>query len=345
MNAKNLLIPFGKIYGAVANARNALYDRGVFKTHQLNAKTISIGNITTGGTGKTPLTALVAEILAENGENVCVLTRGYGRESKGRVLVSDKTAVLTDARTGGDEPVELATHLLGKAAVVADADRVAAARWAKQHLDISAFVLDDGFQHRRAGRDLNIVCIDATNAWGNGRVLPAGNLREALSNLARAEAFVITRTDLATAATLHEITATLQKYHPNAPIFNAATKIRELQLINGGGVAEPQELRLFAFCGIGNPEAFFKDLRRSAEKDGAFSITSTLAFADHHNYVGSDVRRIEEAAIKVNATALVTTAKDAVKLGTFSTKLPCYAATLEMVIDDLPKFRAMIDSV
>ena len=184
----------GKIYGLGADLRNSLYDRGILKTHSLGARTISIGNITTGGTGKTPLVAHVASILSVNGEKVCILTRGYGRDNPGdRVLVSDGTNILVDARTGGDEPVELGRKLLGKAIVVADADRVSAARWAKEEFGITAFVLDDGFQHRRVKRDLDIVCIDATNPFGRGMMLPAGALREPLENLSRADAIVLTR--------------------------------------------------------------------------------------------------------------------------------------------------------
>src|SRR5687767_3661672 len=117
-----LLSPLSWLYGKVTDIRNSLYDRGTFRSYDLGAKTISIGNITTGGTGKTPLVAHVAEILCDAGEKVCILTRGYGRESSGRVLVSDRERVLVDARTGGDEPVELARKLIGKAIVVADAD-------------------------------------------------------------------------------------------------------------------------------------------------------------------------------------------------------------------------------
>ena len=192
-----MLTPLGWLYGRIADLRNALYDRGVLRSHPLAARTISIGNITTGGTGKTPLVAHVAEILAERGEKVCILTRGYGRENpKDRVLVSDGVNVLADAKQGGDEPVELARKLLGKAVVVADADRVSAAKWAKEKFGVTAFVLDDGFQHRRAERDVDIICIDATNPFGGGKMLPAGRLREPLHNLERADAVVITSADM-----------------------------------------------------------------------------------------------------------------------------------------------------
>ena len=126
-----LLSPVGWLYGTIADIRNTLYERGVLKSYSLGARTISIGNITAGGTGKTPLVAHVAALLAESGEKVCILTRGYGRDNpRDRVLVSDGEQVLVDAKKGGDEPVELARKLIGKAIIVADADRLSAAAWA-----------------------------------------------------------------------------------------------------------------------------------------------------------------------------------------------------------------------
>ncbi len=247
--------PLGFLYGKITDARNSLYDRRVLRSHSLGARTISIGNITAGGTGKTPLVALVSEILAGAGEKVCILTRGYGRENERlRVLVSDGESVLADARTGGDEPVELARKLIGKAVVVADPDRVAAAAWAKDKFDITAFVLDDAFQHRRAERDVDIVCVDATNPFGNGRLLPDGTLRESAGNLKRASAIVVTRIDLI--ENVSRLTSELSTLNPIAPIFLASSVI-----------ADPDDADLqrpaFAFCGVGNPESFFELLRRS----------------------------------------------------------------------------------
>src|SRR5436190_22356360 len=192
-----MLRAFAFIYGKIVGLRNYLYDRGNLDTFDLGARTISIGNITAGGTGKTPLVAYVASLLASRGETVCVLTRGYGRKDpKKRVLVCDLEQVLADPFTAGDEPYELAQKLVGKAIVIADADRVAAAEWAKRRFGVTVFVLDDGFQHRRAKRDLDIVCIDATDPFGVGAVLPAGRLREPITGLERAGAVVITRSDL-----------------------------------------------------------------------------------------------------------------------------------------------------
>src|SRR3569832_2355237 len=149
------------IYGRGLALRNYLYDKGVFEVHDLGARVICVGNITVGGTGKTPLVEYIGHRLAEQGEKVCVLTRGYGREDEGkRVLVSDGESVLVDAAIGGDEQVDLAHELLGHGVVVAGADRVGAAEWARRKFGVTAFVQDDGFQHRKVKRDLDIVCVD-----------------------------------------------------------------------------------------------------------------------------------------------------------------------------------------
>ena len=200
-----ILAPMGALYSAITRARLALYRRGALTIHRINSPVISVGNITTGGTGKTPLVEWVARAAAREGRHPCVLTRGYGREDAGkRVLVSDGERVLADARKGGDEPRLLAESLSGIAAVLSDADRVSAARWAAEHLKSDLFILDDGFQHLRLARDLNIVTIDASNPLGDGQTtldggqfLPYGRLREPLSGLNRADCVVLTRCDQA----------------------------------------------------------------------------------------------------------------------------------------------------
>ncbi len=322
----------GKLYGSVAGLRNSLYDRGVFGSYPLGVKTISIGNITTGGTGKTPLVALVAEILVDAGEKVCILTRGYGREDPGRrVLVSDGTNILVDARTGGDEPVELAGKLFEKAVVVvADADRVSAAEWAKEKFDITAFVLDDGFQHRRAKRDLDIVCIDATDPFGNGKMLPAGRLREPLENLQRADAIVVTRCDLVD--DVSDLTSQISNLNPTAATFLARSRVTDVDLPDTG-------LPAFAFCGLGNPENFFELLRRKG-----YYLKGTETFPDHHYYTQAEIFELEEKARRCGADVLLTTGKDTVKLDRLKFELPWYQIDVQIEMDDEKSFRELVTS-
>lgn len=324
------------IYGKVMNLRNALYERGTFGAHGLGARTISVGNITTGGTGKTPLVAKIAEMLAANGERVCILTRGYGRKDpKNRVLVSDSETVLADAEMGGDEPVELANKLLGKAVVVADADRVAAARWALSEFGITAFVLDDGFQHRRAKRDLDIVCIDATNPFGGGKTLPSGRLREPLAGLARADAVIITRSPIA--ENLDKLEADLKKYAPSAHLFHSKDSVRCVRPQVGDHDFDAK-LRFVSFCGIGNPAYLFDTA--NAYTNG--SVVGTLAFADHHRYTQQDIENIEILARERSADALLTSAKDAVKLWTLKFSIPCFVMEIEPEVEPADEFEKLI---
>ena len=335
----SLLAP---IYAKIADARNRLYDRGVFESFDLGCRTISIGNITTGGTGKTPLVAYVARVLAKRGERVCILTRGYGRENpKQRVLVSDGNEIFASVREAGDEPFELAQKLRGEAIIIADADRVAAAEWAKRKFGVTMFILDDGFQHRRAKRDLDIVCIDATNPFGGGKMLPAGRLREPLGNLKRADVIVITRANLVDDLT--DLKCEISQLAPAKPIFNAENRITNITLLDDFHRRKqaPRKIEIkeqvVAFCGLGNPENFFEQLSRAS-----FDGVATKRFGDHHKYSQSDVDTIEQLASQAGASALLTTAKDAVKLGGLKFTLDCYVVETEVILNDESAFAALL---
>ncbi|MEO6050571.1 MAG: tetraacyldisaccharide 4'-kinase [Pyrinomonadaceae bacterium] len=337
-----MLSLLASIYGKVADARNRLYDRGVFDTFDLGVRTISIGNITAGGTGKTPLVAYVAEILAERGQNVCILTRGYGRSNpKQRVLVSDGKTIFVDAMEAGDEPFELGHKLLGKAIVIADANRVTAAEWAKRKFGVTVFVLDDGFQHRKARRDIDIVCIDATNPFGGGKMLPMGRLREPLYNLKRAEIIVITRANLV--EDISDLRFQISKMSPDAKVFTGSNKVCRIATVEEfpSKTQRPQTERsagnVFAFCGIGNPENFFDQLRQES-----FELTGSQAFRDHHIYSQSDISNIEKLAHDSGAKTLLTTAKDAVKLSDLKFEIPCYVVEVKTTLDDAERFAGML---
>lgn len=324
------------VYGKVIDLRNRLYAKGILGSFDLAAHTISIGNITTGGTGKTPLVAYVAALLADRGEKVCILTRGYGRnDSKRRVLVSDGRIVLVDATVGGDEPVELARKLLDKnVMVVADADRVSAAEWAKRRFDVTAFVLDDGFQHRRAGRDVDIVCIDATALFGGGQILPAGRLREPPDALGRANVIVITRSDLV--ADISDLRSQISNYAPDTAVYECRTVIAGFLTLDGSP-AGSQDAPVFAFCGLGNPESFFAQLRRAA-----IDLAGTMAFADHHWYSQEDIDEVARRAKDSGAGKLLTTAKDAVRLSDLKVDIPCEVVEITVELDRPEEFASLL---
>lgn len=336
-----------RLYGKITNFRNALYRKGVFSSFSLGAKTVSVGNITVGGTGKTPLVALIADFLANSGETVCVISRGYGRKNpKSRVLVSDGKNVLAKAEFAGDEPFELANKLIGKAIVIADADRISAAKWAREKFNITAFILDDAFQHQRAKRDLNIVCIDATNPFGNRKTLPFGILREPLENLKRADAIVITRANLVGNEEINTLKSEIEHY-TDCPIFTAMNKVSNItglenfengqsQILN----LKPQIQKSLSFCALGNPNNFFEQLRRED-----FNLAATETFPDHHFYTPKDVEKIEKSARRSGAEILLTTAKDAVKLQDLKFTLPCYVIESEMIFEDTENFRRLLSDL
>ena len=349
-------MPLSWIYGKIAGLRNALYDKGVFRSHSLGARTISIGNITAGGTGKTPLVAFVAKILSERGEKVCILTRGYGRANpNSRVLVSNGSEILADVREAGDEPLELAAKFPGKAVVIADPDRVAAARWAKDKFGTTAFVLDDAFQHRKVERDIDIVCVDATDPFGSRKMLPSGRLREPLHNLKRADAVVITRANLV--ENTDNLKSEISGFNHDCRVFIAENKIVRVVSLEeihaktlraqseerasaeniGGYPFESKGKPAFAFCGIGNPGSFFEQLRQEN-----FDVVATKAFRDHRVFTQQDVTQIERKAKDDNAEVLLTTGKDAVKLKDLQFTMPCFVVEIEIVIENAEEFAAMI---
>jgi tetraacyldisaccharide 4'-kinase len=334
-----MLDVLGYIYREIVKARVWLYGRRVLDVHDLGARTISVGNLTTGGTGKTPLVGYIARLLIDRGEKVCILTRGYGREDpKRRVLVSDGEDICeADPTFAGDEPLELANKLQGKAVIVADADRVGAAEWAKRKFAVTVFILDDGFQHLQVRRQLDIVCVDATNPFGGGKMLPAGRLREPVEGLARADAVVITRKDLVSDAALSDLRSEISEVS-SAPVFAARSRISDFKEIHAETERPPSsEETFFAFCGLGNPESFFEGLRREG-----LQVKGVRAFEDHHQYSQKEIVKLESEAAAADCAALITSAKDAVKLAEIAFAMPCVVAEIEIEIDEEGRFSELI---
>jgi tetraacyldisaccharide 4'-kinase len=348
MKASGLILaPIGALYSAATRARLALYRRGALKVHKISAPVISVGNITTGGTGKTPLVEWVARRAAKEDRRVCILTRGYGRvDARKRVLVSDGEHVLADADVGGDEPRLLAEMLRGVASVISDADRVEAARWAEKELKSDLFILDDGFQHLRIARDLDIVAIDATNPWGGGRLLPVGRLREPVKNLNRADLIVLTRSRQS--QDIDSLRKRAERLSGGRPVLLCNTRTVTITPLDStqqsGNAVVPDALYhkflpepLAAFCAIGNPAAFFGHIRGDRH-----TLSYTRAFPDHHVYKQTDVDALIVEAKRQGALALLTTAKDAVKLRSLRFDLPCYVLEIGLEFDDEEKLAGMI---
>jgi len=338
----------GALYSTFMRIRNSCFDAGILKSHRLPIPTISVGNITVGGTGKTPIVIKIAQILLEAGERPCVLTRGYGRKDvTKRVVVSDGESILADAVDGGDEPFEIAKKLGGKAVIIADRDRLSAGLWAVEDLGVTVVILDDGFQHRRVHRDLDVICIDATDPFGNGLTLPFGKLREPLDSLKRAGLLILTRSNLADDSKIKKTKVRLEYFSKGSELLlcgNETEEIIELDdFLNGKRSShsfdESKNKKGFLFCAIGNPKSFLKQM----ETDG-ISVSGKRFLRDHSGYDQREVTTIEEHALKADASFLLTTAKDAVKLRDLHFSLPCFVVKTKPVFRNESRFAELIKS-
>jgi len=286
-------------YALAAGLRNWAYGCGLRRVAKIDAPVVSVGNITAGGTGKTPLVQWLARRLRERGVRVAVLSRGYGA----RALPEDRADV-----AGNDETDMLAANLPDVPQLV-DPDRVASARIAVGELGMQCLILDDGFQHRRLARDLDIVTIDALNPFGYRHLLPRGLLREPVRSLRRAHVIVLTRCDQSDG--VPDLHRRIARIAPDAAVVES--RHAPVDLVDAHDASEPLDrlrgCRIVAVCGIGNPEGF----RRTLADCGA-DIAAFLAFPDHHAYTPDDRRTVYETAAEAGAEAVVTTQKDLAKL-------------------------------
>jgi tetraacyldisaccharide 4'-kinase len=277
--------PLAAFYGAITDVRNSFYDRGVFKAHGLKYPVISIGNLSIGGSGKTPFVIKLGELLLEHGLAIDVLSRGYRRKTKG-VLQVDPGGI---ASMFGDEPLLIARRL--KCPVVVGALRYDAGRWAEHHIKTGdkprIHLLDDGFQHRQLARNFDIVLLTQEDIGDS--LIPGGRLREELAALARADAIVAMD-----GASLDGLS--LQGKH-----LWQATRRLELPSVSGP---------VIAFAGVARPQRFFDELRRSG-----VDVKHEIIFRDHYRYHASDVRNLLRLRERKNAVSFITTEKDAVNLG------------------------------
>jgi len=290
---ETLLWPFTLPYGAVTRLRARAYQMGILRTRRLPGVVISVGNLTTGGTGKTPLVLWLAERLAREGKRAGILSRGY----RGAETAAGRTS---------DEVQLLQGRLGGRVAFGIGADRFARGRELAAQ-GVEWFVLDDGFQHVQLARDVDIVLLDATNPFGGGHLLPAGRLREAPAALARADIVVITR-----ASRAPSLEAAVCR-NSAAHIFYARPELDSIRVLRGEypGIEDENApaRKFFVFCGIGNPAAFFADLR-----EWGLHVVGHRFFPDHHRFTERELDAIAQAARAAGADSLLCTEKDVFNL-------------------------------
>ncbi len=315
--AKGLLVKvleFASLfYGIGSGLKNLLYDKNILKPTKVNAFVISVGNLTTGGVGKTPVVAQIANYLVSQGKKPAIVSRGYGGKLSNKQinLISDGEKIYYNANLAGDEPFWLSENAKG-AIVVTSKNRFAAAKYAIEKFGATHIILDDGFQHRKLHRDLDIVLSDSEKGFGNEKLLPAGPLREGTEAFKRIDRMVIVskNIDHSRAEKIVKITQKRMKI----PTFLCKTEPDCIYNLKTGEHL-PSDAEITAMCAIGQPEQFYAFL-----KD--YKITSTKTFDDHHSYIESD---IPEGTI-------VTTEKDAVKLAKFN-RNNIYALKLKININ------------
>ena len=316
-------------YRAALAARDRAYRWGVLPTGRLPCPVISVGNLTLGGTGKTPTVELVARTLRELGAAPAVLSRGYGRATRGVVVVADREAILAEARAGGDEPRLLAERLPGVPVVVGE-NRYEAGRVAVERCGATALVLDDGFQHRTLAKDLEILVVSGRAPWGNARVFPRGTLREPLGGLRRAHAVLVTNP--AGSETVAEVTTTVRRHHSTAPVLAARYELQDASEPLRGRRLPARELggrRLLAFAGLGSPEGFAETVDATGIRRVGF-----VEFPDHHWFTPSDVAELARDARAAGAQGLVTTEKDWMRMRELPPPpLPLWVLPVRLVIE------------
>jgi len=308
-----------KIYGLVLRIlsglylcgywiRKSLYQTGLLRPARIGVSVISVGNLTWGGTGKTPLVIYLAGRLEKSGQRVVILTRGYKRKTNEQMVLDPKNLKGMNWQTCGDEPYLICRSLLNTTLVI-NAKRAKAARWAEENLKPDVFLLDDGFQHWKLQRDLDIVLIDSQNPFGNGRLQPLGILREPLKALSRADLIILSKMSDKEIST--ELQQKVSPYYQGEILQTKyrLSLIRELETGQEFVLSDLKRKKLLAFCGIGDPDSFYSLLEQSELRVG-----KKLSFPDHYAYDRFDLLSLEKEGLKIGADYLATTAKDGLKI-------------------------------
>ena len=323
-----LLSPFSLLYGLITHIRNVLYDHGFLPVHKVGIPVISIGNLTAGGTGKTPMTLFLLARLQKKYEGIAVVSRGYGRHSRGALVVSDGQGKVIEARHGGDEPVMIAREFPHIPVIVSE-KRVIGIQMARDLFDSRLIMLDDAFQHRQVGRDVDIVLLDGQSDITKQAMLPAGDRREPLASLARADMVIFTRTgDIDRDLKERQV----RKWFSGSVLFSEYVP----DGVRDAGSGQPVSLDvlkgrpIFAFCGIAQPESFFVSLEQLK-----LTVAGKAVYDDHYSYTNRDIQEICRQAAKYQCDYIITTTKDIVKLDLAAfDQFKLLVLQMQLVLDD-----------
>lgn len=338
---KIILAPFVLLYRLIILIRNLFFDKAVFKSEKVNAKVISVGNITVGGSGKTPLVIYVTNLLKSSDYKVGVLSRGYGRRSSGYKLVSKGEEILTSVEECGDEIYH--TSLECKVAAAVSENRVKGAKRLIEEAKIDSIVLDDAFQHRWIARDIDLVIIDQSfvnnKSFFSHNLLPSGDLREGFDSLKRADAIIVNRKFLER----EEIIPDMKKYFDGKKIFTSYYKaisfvdtMRKIEY----NLEDFKGQDSLVVSGIANPQSFLNVLRKVH-----VNTQNKLIFRDHKNYTLKEVQQIRKRFYTTNSHSVVTTEKDAVKLSRFNREfddVDIFYLKINLCVDDEESFKQYI---
>jgi len=319
---------FSPLYALVMRIRAWFYDIGLFCRLKLAVPVISVGNLTMGGTGKTPMVIYLCRLLSSK-RRVAIVSRGYGGSAKDDInVVSDGAEILLTSSVAGDEPRLLAERLPG-VLVITGRKRIITAPHAVKEMGASLIIMDDGFQHMALERDLDLVLFSASTLLGSGWVCPGGPLREPVSALARAQVMVVTGVDQQNMDAVMDFRRQMLTKFPDTAFFLGEYGVAAINLVNihdhSGQVKLTEEVPVFAFCGIATPQSFFNSLL--AEK---LQLAGSKCFRDHHLYSEDDLHNLEERAKWFGAKALVTTEKDYVKLASFDFTMNIFVVQVDL---------------
>lgn len=328
-----------KLYELVIRIRVILYEHNYLQSKELSKTVISIGNITLGGTGKTPLVEYIAKYLSDENLETAIVSRGYKRKDRSKkiLVVSDGKKTLASIEEAGDEPFMLAEKLKG-VKILVGSNRFESGKLAIEKLSCDVILLDDGFQHLKLKRDLDIVVIDATDPFSNGEVVPRGRLREPLYGLKRAQMVIVTRSDnYLNRDLIFNVLSNLELNVPVIYAYHDFVGLRELFTNKPAPIRKLINAKVAVVCALGNPKVFLDDLAHYQAK-----IISKHIFIDHHPYQQSDIDQIISQAKALGADFIVTTEKDAVKLKPFSFDLPIYIVEIKVDFEDEVRLKSIL---